>query len=1322
MASRRILNSFALCTLTRSFEGLMIITLVAAFLASAFWATSAIADSRTDLPMIMMQNSPPEEALTQSSVDERLAPDASQKVMLPFVYGQSTQITSEQFEVGYSLESNISALGGRVAIHLPLHALSRNMCTLTVVSPDPQAAWLEAYVYIICGSGGPNEEYMTEMYQPMSISLDYSKADLTYVDETRLTLASSPSYDWAPEIGGWRPLPEAASVDGDKIWQIGVDTAKKRVILNANRSFIVTRVDVGYAISEMASAPGGQVYAAARPVIYRVGTGGKLNRLANLEDVPGGSAIARQFAHFTVNPSSGEIYLTAGSKVYSLKNNVLSELYAVEAGEELGPLAYRTQDGTLYLAISKIQESWFGCPIRNSWVRAIKPKDGSVYGSVRVNSPYIHAISALTVDSTGRLLLTQSMASCNPNGYSGTWLLTGTTTDRLPKFGTYPGFRGAYYLASDEQGRTFVSNTTADMVSVVSGASSELAGYLSAADPGPIAVSNDTLFILSNGKITTHSLSGISSGGGAAEIANSTLSGAVEVHVTAPAFSPIPAHNVLYYNGVRHFISESDEQSYTGQEAELKYSVTVPQPAPVAYKPLTNQKAAIVFKTNGAKTSSTNIVAPETPYEEWQFSATEPNRRIAQYRWVRLVFVGTLTSQEGLFPEIPAYGKVVRTVFIQFRQQGQFHFTNQEEGQSERQLTVEVDAYGDVGVTTSLTVDPAKGAVVWRGGAAFEIPAGALPAHSGGYKVYFSTKQNSLTLKDTVSDRSPVYNFSIAPEVLKLNQALTLHIPRVAKDPIMAFYDPMLDDAYTIPFSADPSSSTHVLLTLPAGSYPSSEVESADSIAAGAILPAQVDASWLRRGLNWLGGTGIWHAVGLPNDKIVTDHFVILFNKNDCSSAYAGVVLDALENAYQTFSTEGAIMPSTAVYVKLSTWAASKSKPGKTPGIGSLFNFYMFLYAKLSTEALQDTAVHEYMHVLQKTNALADGRYLNPTWWEEATAIWAQYHLYPSHSTYYYDIVGVGECWLRNGYSQWNSMGTAEMYAAMSLAEYLNQNYGATAVFKTFQEMGLGTDGVTGVQKSIEKVTSQKFGDFYEEFAKEYWLQTFEPVKSWMFLDNMPGTSAILKVEMNHAVNPVVSRGNIPQLSSGLLKVYAINPMPVSFTEDPELETGSVARVANSCTGMSFNFYDAQRSEISALSFSGQPEAGQDEAYYDKKLGSIIKSKPVYVLYIDKSYGYDAACSPVVTLEEPTINAISPTSVVKKQTVTISISGDGFGPNRGRVSVGYKTLPDANILEWTNSSIRISWYTGPDPGTVTVHVYSKKAARSNGKTLEIRDK
>ena len=1284
----------------------------------------------------LMEGAPRDARPQPSAAVGALAEAAAGRTYLPLAVTKGIQLTTENYPVGYWTASSIKVFGGRVTVTIPKQAIPYSTCTLTIVTPDAQAAWLEAYVYIVCSAGTlAPPVYVTELYAPITITLDYAKVDLAYLDETRLTLLDSPSTNWVPEVGGWRPMPaeSAESADtGATIWQTRVDTTAKRMVLTTNRTFVVPRIAVGYAISDMATGPGG-VYAAAAPIIYRVGANGSLTRQVNLDEVPGASTLSTSFTRFTVNESSGEFYLPLRSKVagtplkvFGLSGTALRALYTVPAGEELWTLAYRSQDNVVYLGMSKVVSYFFGCPVRDNWVRAIRVSDGAVVGSIGLGGAYIKPIAAMTVNSANRLLLVQPMTGCDSSGYSGSHLVTAGGASVLSALNqSYPGFRGANYVASDDQGRTILSNGTGDALSVVSGATSELLGYIPVSRPGPLAVSGSMLYVVSNGRLIQLSTTGLSTGGYTAKILESTLSGKESVlHVTGSGFAAVPAHNVLHFNGVRAFMSGESEYSFTGQEAELSYPIQVLQPQPVVYKPLSQQSGLATFHINGLQVASQRIAVPETPFLEWQYGdyTTGPNIAIAQGRWALLTFQGSLSSQEGLFAAISDSGSGVHRVFIQFSQPGVFHFLNQEEGQAARVFTATVDPYGAFSGET-ITVDPAVGGVLWVGGAALEIPAGALPSQDGGYQVTFASKTNWFTLHDTVSSRSPIYTFSFTPEVLHLSKSVLLHLPRAVSgdDPVMAFYDPLLNDPYAIPAADDPTAAHYRLVTLAAGDYPSSATGELQA-AAVEETPA-VEANWLRRGLNWLGTTGIWHAVGLPNDKLETTHFVILFNSNDCTPAYAATLLDALEEGYTTFSQQGATMPGEVVYVKVAPWIATHSAPGMTPGIGSLFHFYMFINNSLSTEALQDTAVHEFMHVLQKTNATPDGRYMNPTWWEEATATWAQYSVYPAHTTYYTDIQGEGERWLRRPYSQWNYLSSAEMYAAMALAEYLTQQYGMNAVFGTFHQMSVDWDSVVGVQKAIEAVTGKPFGDFYEEFAQAYWLRTFAPVNGWTFLENLTGgayeQNAILRVAINQPLSTVLNRGNLPQISSGLLKIYAADPLPASFSRETGSTTGSIARIANTCTGNIFYFFDQNLKALPNLKFIGATLPGEDELLYEKNLGNLTLGAPLYLLYIDRGYNFATDCSPVMTLEQPTITNLNPNSVPKNRTLSITIYGSGFGPNKGAVSVAYALLPDAKVTAWTPDYITFTWDTGNTPGTVTVQVYVKKSARSNGMTLTI---
>ena len=329
--------------------------LLAALLALVSTALPAGSQTQTALPLIVTG------ADSSAASDAPLVQAQAGKLFLPMVSAGARQITTEEYTVSYDQESTIVALGGRVKIHIPKEAVPYFNNTLTVMSPDPQAAWLELYIYIINRPGSTYPIHITELYKPITLTLDYSKVDLTYLDETRLTVAGTPSYDWVPPIGEATTLAEDAAPQADRIWQTSVNVAEKRVILNTNRGFIAPRLAVGYSISDMASGPGNTIYAAAAPIIYTVNGNGTLARVVNLDEVSGAVDLHTSLTRFAVNTQNGDIYLAlrgkaagAALKVYALNGQTLRELYTVPDGEEVWAFAYRPQDNALYLGMAKI--------------------------------------------------------------------------------------------------------------------------------------------------------------------------------------------------------------------------------------------------------------------------------------------------------------------------------------------------------------------------------------------------------------------------------------------------------------------------------------------------------------------------------------------------------------------------------------------------------------------------------------------------------------------------------------------------------------------------------------------------------------------------------------------------------------------------------------------------------------------------------------------------------------------------------------------------------------------------------------------------------
>jgi hypothetical protein len=278
------------------------------------------------------------------------------------------------------------------------------------------------------------------------------------------------------------------------------------------------------------------------------------------------------------------------------------------------------------------------------------------------------------------------------------------------------------------------------------------------------------------------------------------------------------------------------------------------------------------------------------------------------------------------------------------------------------------------------------------------------------------------------------------------------------------------------------------------------------------------------------------------------------------------------------------------------------------------------------------------------------------------------------------------------------------MNAAMSLAVYLQKNYSGSAVFETFWAM---SDDLTGPQKAIESVTGQSFDVFYKEFAQAYWSKSFEPVKSWNW------SSRTGPVVMNQPVNTLF-QSTVPALSSGLLTIQATTSSPpASFASG----IGSTSRIATTCLGKNFYFYDSSR-KPTGLKFEGVSPDPFDALFNTPHLEDYTVGAPLYLLYIDNRYKYTADCTPAVTLEEPTVYGAYPDSVPKGTTKSFTVLGDGFGPSTtpGSVLIGGATLPATN---WSPTSVTFSWNSAPNPGSVTVYILNKKGARSNGRPITI---
>ena len=217
----------------------------------------------------------------------------------------------------------------------------------------------------------------------------------------------------------------------------------------------------------------------------------------------------------------------------------------------------------------------------------------------------------------------------------------------------------------------------------------------------------------------------------------------------------------------------------------------------------------------------------------------------------------------------------------------------------------------------------------------------------------------------------------------------------------------------------------------------------------------------------------------------------------------------------------------------------------------------------------------------------------------------------------------------------------------------------AMAVFQTFWAMTVDINNVVDPLKAIEFVTGKNFDDFYKEFAQAYWSKSFEPVKSWNW------TSRTAPVVMSQPVNTVF-QSTVPALSSGLVTIQAATSgLPPSFT-DP-LAMGSTARIAGTCLGKLFYYYDAGKKIINGLKFEGVSNPPYDALLHNHRLGDYPEAAPLHLLYIDNRYGYTDDCTPALTLEQPTITGVSPSSVQINTSNPFTVTGGGFGTTPGTI-------------------------------------------------------
>ncbi len=1215
----------------------------------------AIASTQTPMPGNLL---PPQAAPTQPA--NGLMPQTSYNLFLP-VIARNYFFTSETIAVdGFARVYQL--LGGRLTLTFPNNAVygPRELTVTSTSSLGPgEVMHLEFTLY-----NRYSGQIETGLYAPVAIQFNYAGLDLSFIPESDLAVTSYSS-----------------------VLTTTLDTVKHTATASTQHLSPFSLSWPGMQLvgaSGMAAGKDGSIYVLVPPILYQIPSGSTtLVKRANLREIAPPGATWGSDSKLAYNPTNDSLYLTIGSHsvVYALEGNTLRAIYTTpNPGETVEALAYRRSDHSLFVATS-VDAGWWG---RSGRILQIDPATGTLLSIYQDSGGFINDIA---VNTSGKVAQSSKWTCANFDADNDPYDVNGQT------------YIGARFLASDGQDNIYVANSGGNAISILSGPSLTLSGIIRVSHPTALAVAGGRILVVSDGRILEIPAGKRDpTGGGAVLVPGDTLSGkGAIITVQGSALERIPAHNVLTYNG--HPLEKPPITSCDLKSQPQVYQYVL-QPYlldPLPYIPVNAQKAHLAFSIGGALKAEADVDAPEMPLRGISLS-NSPIITLTRGQWVK--WDTAVESLDGLFPSQGAGG------LYQFRSYGTFHFKLTGGGET-KNLDIGIAPFS-APETNSAQIQSAIGGVVWASGAALEIPAGALPNYGGVYTVTFSSTPYANLSRDNPTDPSPLYNFSFSPEPSHLDKAILLHLPfreGSSEQPKVAFYDPLTQDAIALDSQAD-TTPGYLLFTIPAGNYPPAMGETSSPPGDGLIQapdrPAVPKPSLFRRSLNWLGSTGLWHAVGLPNMNLQTDNFQVLFNTKDCSESYAQTLLDALEKTLIEFTNRGYQIPSTQVIVKIAPWVASRSTPGVTPGIGSLYNYYMFINNQLSTEDLQDTAAHEYFHVLQKENATVAGRYQNPVWFEEATATWAQYVVYPSHQGYFPDALA-GMDFPNIPFSQWDTLDYQQQYAAMSLAVYLEKEAGQEAVLRVMNNLGT----MANIQDALDQVTGG-WAIFYGKFAKDYWLQKFSPVDQWAAV----GAGA-MPLKFTQASNTMDI--GAPALSSGIIKGYwdaTTTPTPpASFTQG--VDSAAYLQNATSCDAREVWIFDKTKTIKGSFIGTVAPDFGQPL----KKLGDYVSGDPIYFLYINYTGGSsNNSCGFRLVVDDPTITSLSPQAVKVNQSSQITISGAGFGTKMGGVYAGGVTYTPT---DWGPGGVIFTLPGQPTQGTISVRVQLPTGALSNPMTLTL---
>ena len=402
------------------------------------------------------------------------------------------------------------------------------------------------------------------------------------------------------------------------------------------------------------------------------------------------------------------------------------------------------------------------------------------------------------------------------------------------------------------------------------------------------------------------------------------------------------------------------------------------------------------------------------------------------------------------------------------------------------------------------------------------------------------------------------------------------------------------------------------------------------------------------------------------------------------TDAYAEGILNILVDAYGNLKARGWKEPTgtTFIYLRKTLLGGYGSS---TKGVfGRPTVTINIAECTAGSVAYYTTPAHEVGHVFQRnytTNIISK-------WFDEATAEWIALdtvggsHFSTDNLNDAMPFISSLPGGFTFGYS------TAEGYAASPWPVWLDAHYSGS-IKKVYEALDGNPLNWERHHAVVAEATGQTIMKLYRDFAKEYWLQTFDPMKSVDLQGQAKAAGLTVGMAMTDSGDVSFSNSR-PALSS-----LRISVQPSQACLDKFAGRSAVLRFT---PGADAEFY-----EVSVFG----DRAGTDNIPNDPQdVTSFYPSGPEFFVFGNlgqlRTYRFILANGSTsktfassFRIVFPTITSLSPSSGKKTGGYGVTVSGNGFGSTKGSISMGGSSV---GITSWSDTQIR---FTMPDVGDNT---------------------